>query len=187
MLWRTVPGCPACHKHFPHSGRSHQLTEVMEVLWHSLATWTVILAWRRCMLNRLRFVLDLMLMPGSVSWKASVSTAWNIMLNSVRASTHPCFTAFVTGKVDLHHQVHKRACSCGIGILYKSVFQGNQTYSWSSKAAHDLRYWMSWSSPWMQCKGQHFFFLALLLRLSGSKYHVYCSSFFPEATLALGE
>ena len=39
-----------------------------------------------------------MLMPGSESWKASVSMAVNIMLNSVEASTQPCFTPFVTGK-----------------------------------------------------------------------------------------
>ena len=35
--------------------------------------------------------------PLSPSWKASVSMAENIMLNSVEASTQPCLTPFVTG------------------------------------------------------------------------------------------
>lgn len=96
------------------------------------------------------------IMPGSVSWRTSVSIVGIIMLNSVRACTHPCFTAFVTGMVDLHHQVHKHACSCGIGILYKWIFQDIHTYSWSSKAPHDLQYRMPWLSPQMRCEGQHF-------------------------------
>ena len=48
--------------------------------------------------EQLEQVLNLLLMPGSQSLKASVSIAENIMLNSVGARTQPCLTPLVTGK-----------------------------------------------------------------------------------------
>ena len=66
--------------------------------WRSLSKWTLVLAWRRRKLNSLQSLLYLMSMPWSESWKASVSMAVNVMLNSVGASRQPCFTLFVTGK-----------------------------------------------------------------------------------------
>ena len=48
--------------------------------------------------NSFPSVLNLMLMPGLLSLKASVSIAENIRLNSVRARTQPCLTPLVTRK-----------------------------------------------------------------------------------------
>lgn len=58
---------------------------------------TLVSAWSLLRLNSFLSILKLKPIPTSPSLKASVSTAENMMLNSVGPGTQPCFMLFVTG------------------------------------------------------------------------------------------
>ena len=123
-----------------------------------------------------RYLLDISLSP---SWKASVSMAENIMLNSVVASTQPCLTPFVTGNGSENSPSFWTLASI-------------PSWNWHTIAMNLAEHPNSLTTYCGKsfCKVDkghvevHILFLAFLLKLSCCEDHVYCSSVFPESTLA---
>ena len=126
-------------------------------------------------------------MPTSVSLKASISMAENIMLKRVGARTHPCFTPFAHREwlgyltTVLNSSQH---------AIMKLLYNGNE-FLGASIHCHDSPKAISTYS--VKGLGQidiggiqvSILLLTLLLELSSSKHHVNSSTFFLEVTLAL--
>ena len=120
--------------------------------------------------------------PLSPSWKASVSMAENIMLNSVEASTQPlCHREWIRKLT-----VILDPCKHTIMELPHHCYKFGRT----AKLCHNFS--KSLTTDCVKCFGKvdkghvevHILFLAFLLKLSCCEDHVYCSSVFLESALA---
>ena len=123
--------------------------------------------------------------PLSPTWKASVSMAENIMLNSVEASTQPCLTPFVSGNGSEDSQSFWTLASIPSWNCRTIVMN-------LTTAKLCLNFPKSLATDFVKCFGKvdkghvevHILFLTFFLKLPCCKDYVYCSSVFPESTLA---
>lgn len=123
---------------------------------HTEASFTLVLAYNLRRLKSLPPVLNLILMVVSSSpQKASDRMAENIMLNSVGASTQPCWTPLVTRKGSVDGPVLKQACHHGPGLPYNEIV-------WTAKLLQDPPKPLVTDSveclgkgPWTLCKGPY--------------------------------
>ena len=110
--------------------------------------------------------------PLSPPWKASVSMAENIMLNSVEARTQPCLNPFVTGN----------GSENAVILTLASILSWN-CLTIAMNLAGQPNFAIILQSPsWLTVSNALIMFLAFLLKLSCCEDHFSCSSVLPEST-----
>ena len=114
--------------------------------------------------------------PLSSSWKSSVSMAENIMLNSVKASTQPCFIC--------HREWIRKFAIILDPCKHTNVELPHHCYEFGTTAKLCHNFPKSLTAVCVKCFGKvdkchvevHILFLAFLLKLSCCEDHAYCSS-----------